>query len=226
MKRYNKVEPDTGRKYQIDGKGYKYYLDDGRHCPDYWNIHALTNNAKERIGYPTQKPSALLERIIKASSNEGDVVLDPFCGCATTCVVAEKLSRQWVGIDVSKKAFELVKIRLQKEVADPTDLFKYDNKIIYREDIPARTDATEPLELVSMRDKKYYLYGVQDGHCKGCTTRFDYRNLTIDHIVPQVKGGGDERDNLQLLCNHCNSVKGKKDMPFLHKRLKELAILS
>ena len=84
--RYNKTEAGTGRKYQIDGKGYKYYLDDGRQCPDYWDIPALTSNAKERTGYPTQKPLKLLERIIKASSNEGDIVLDPFCGCATTLV--------------------------------------------------------------------------------------------------------------------------------------------
>ena len=63
---------------------------------------------KERIGYPTQKPLALLERIIKASSDEGDMVLDPFCGCATACVAAERLNRQWVGIDLSSMALKLV----------------------------------------------------------------------------------------------------------------------
>ena len=59
--------------------------------------------AKERVGYPTQKPLKLLERIVLASSNEGDMVLDPFCGCATACVAAQKLGRQWVGIDISPK---------------------------------------------------------------------------------------------------------------------------
>ena len=76
----------------------------------------IAPSAKERLGYPTQKPIKLLERIVKASSNEGDIVLDPFCGCATTCVVAETLGRKWVGIDVSHKAYELVKKRLTGEV--------------------------------------------------------------------------------------------------------------
>ncbi|MGI9462146.1 MAG: DNA methyltransferase, partial [Alphaproteobacteria bacterium] len=94
----------------------------GKHPDDWWQIQPIAPSAKERIGYPTQKPIALLERIIKASSNEGDMVLDPFCGCATTCIAAEKLGRNWVGIDVSQKAYELVKKRLKKEV--PPDFFR------------------------------------------------------------------------------------------------------
>ncbi|MGU9956298.1 MAG: DNA-methyltransferase [Arenicellales bacterium WSBS_2016_MAG_OTU3] len=83
--------------------------------PESWiYISPIKGNSKENIGYPTQKPLALLERIINASSNEGDIVLDPFCGCATTCVAAEKLKRKWIGIDVSHKAYELVKERLVK----------------------------------------------------------------------------------------------------------------
>ncbi len=93
---------------------------------------------KERIGYPTQKPLALLQRIIKASSNKGDVVLDPFCGCATTCVAAEQLDRQWVGIDISFMAYELVRERLSKEV-HPT-LFEVDKKPYFYTDSPKRTD--------------------------------------------------------------------------------------
>ena len=69
----------------------------------------------EHLGYPTQKPLALYERIIRASSNEGDFVLDPFCGCATTSVAAERLDRQWVGMDIWDKAHETVIDRLQKE---------------------------------------------------------------------------------------------------------------
>ena len=78
----------------------------------------------ERTGYPTQKPVALLERIIKASSNEGDLVLDPFCGCATTCIAAEKLNRQWVGIDISESTEKLAKIRFKEEVDTQMPLFK------------------------------------------------------------------------------------------------------
>ena len=72
-------------------------------------------SSKERTGYPTQKPLVLLDRIIKASSNEGDVVLDPFCGCATACVAAERLGRQWIGIDISPSAETITKLRLTDE---------------------------------------------------------------------------------------------------------------
>ena len=110
----------------------------GKVPEDWWTISPINSKAKERMGYPTQKPLALLERIIKASSNEGEIVLDPFCGCASTCIASELLNRQWIGIDVSEKAYELVKQRLIKEVS--YDLFKYKNPIIYRKDIPQRTD--------------------------------------------------------------------------------------
>ena len=95
---------------------------------------------KERTGYPTQKPLALLHRIIKASSNEGDIVLDPFCGCATTCVAAEQLQRKWIGIDISVKAYDLVRSRLEKEVADKGDILKYQNEVYFSTTAPNRTD--------------------------------------------------------------------------------------
>lgn len=79
---------------------------------DYWNIPMIAGQAKERLGYPTQKPEALLERIILASTNEGDTVLDPFCGCGTTIVVAQNLKRQWIGIDVTHLAITLIRHRL------------------------------------------------------------------------------------------------------------------
>ena len=81
---------------------------------DVWDIPTINNMAKERLGYPTQKPEALLQRIIKASSNVGDLVLDPFCGCGTTLVVAQQLGRKWIGIDVSPIACNLMKERLRR----------------------------------------------------------------------------------------------------------------
>ncbi len=81
---------------------------------DFWDdIPPINAQAKERLGYPTQKPEALLERIIRASSNEGDLVLDPFCGCGTAVVVAERLHRRWLGIDITHLAINLIKNRLQ-----------------------------------------------------------------------------------------------------------------
>jgi site-specific DNA-methyltransferase (adenine-specific) len=93
----------------------KLYLDEmpGTPCDDMWtDIPPINSQAAERLGYPTQKPEALLERIISASSNEGDVVLDPFCGCGTTIAAAQKLGRQWLGIDVTHLAITLMKQRL------------------------------------------------------------------------------------------------------------------
>ncbi|MXY47244.1 MAG: site-specific DNA-methyltransferase, partial [Chloroflexi bacterium] len=108
-----------GRKYRLvygtkNSKGetryYKYYLDKGKIPEDYWtDINSLQSGVRERLGYPTQKPQALLERIISASSNESDVVLDPFCGCGTTVVAAAKLNRKFIGIDISPYAISIIK---------------------------------------------------------------------------------------------------------------------
>jgi DNA modification methylase len=93
----------------------KHYLDEmpGVNLSDWWDdIFPINSQAQERLGYPTQKPEALLERILKASSNEGDLVLDPFCGCGTTVQVAQRLNRRWIGIDVTHLAIGLIKKRL------------------------------------------------------------------------------------------------------------------
>jgi site-specific DNA-methyltransferase (adenine-specific) len=108
----------AGRIYWPSGGGwprYKRYLDEmkGVSLQDLWDdIPPINAVAKERLGYPTQKPEALLARIIQASSNEGDIVLDPFCGCGTTITVAERLKRRWLGIDVTHLAITLIKKRL------------------------------------------------------------------------------------------------------------------
>src|SRR5438045_4449364 len=82
------------------------------------DIDPINSRAAERLGYPTQKPEALLERIIAASSNEGDVVLDPFCGCGTTIHAAHELRRRWIGIDITHFAVGLIKHRLRKDFGD------------------------------------------------------------------------------------------------------------
>jgi site-specific DNA-methyltransferase (adenine-specific) len=86
----------------------------GTSMDDVWDIPVINSQAKERLGYPTQKPEVLLERIIKASSNVGDLVLDPFCGCGTTIAVAESLKRRWIGIDITYLAIDVIKKRLEK----------------------------------------------------------------------------------------------------------------
>ena len=152
----------------------------------------------ERTGYPTQKPLGLLDRIIRTSTNEGDIVLDPFCGCATACLSAESLHRQWIGIDLSPVAARLVESRLRDE-------FGVFAEIHHRTDFPRRSDLGE---LPNYRTHKHTLYGRQEGHCAGCRVLFPFRNLTVDHKVPRAGGGTDHLDNLQLLCAACNSTKG------------------
>ena len=163
--------------------------------------------SKEKTGYPTQKPLALLERIIKASSNEGDLVLDPFCGCATTCVASQRFNRRWVGIDVEEMAVDLVVSRL----TDDAGLFK-DFKHTHK--LPQRADVVKVV--VSNKKVKVILYDLQQGKCKGCDNQLEIRHMEIDHIIPRSKGGGDYRDNYQLLCGNCNRIKGNRPMEFLN----------
>ncbi len=104
---------------------FKRYLDDqrGRPLGDVWtDIPPLNSQAAERLGYPTQKPEALLERIIEMSSNPGDVVLDPFCGCGTAIAVSERLERRWLGIDVTFLAIHLIKSRLAEAFGDALEV--------------------------------------------------------------------------------------------------------
>ena len=130
-KKINKFNVLKVKSYGQSGGGQggavKYYKDKNGvysivSARDWWDISMLSTTHPERTGYPTQKPLELYERIIKASSNEGDLVLDPFCGCATTPVAAERLGRQWVGMDIWEQAYSKVTERLRENgilVDDP-----------------------------------------------------------------------------------------------------------
>lgn len=192
---------------------YDVSMPKGKALNDVWNISILNSQAKEATGYPTQKPIALLERIIKASSNEDGIVFDPFCGCATTCVAADRLHRNWVGIDISPKAVELVVDRIKTDQGFFQD-------IKHRTDIPRRTDLGNIPPYNSPANKKV-LYGEQSGNCNGCNTHFETQHLEIDHIIAKSVGGTDHIGNLQLLCGNCNRIKGNRGQEYLISRLNE-----
>ena len=184
----------------------------GAQLTDWWvDVSPLKKGFNESTGYPTQKPVALLNRIIEASSNQGNVVLDPFCGCATTLVAADRLQRDWIGIDISEKAAELVVERIRADQG----LFK---NIINRTDIPKRTDLGD-IPRYNAPENKTQLYGEQSGYCNGCGTHFEKQHLEVDHIIAENVGGTDHIENLQLLCSHCNRVKGERGQEYLISRL-------
>ena len=186
-----------------------------------WNHFAGTipaTAAKSR-----KLPLALYERIVKASSNEGDVVLDPFCGCATTCVVAERLGRQWVGIDIWDKAHEVVIKRVREAWlavdAPPLGL----SEPVYVTKPPDRTDlGTEAVAFLQVRERikepvgkkmsraeMYEFLLTQHGsECQGCDRSFDDpRYLRLDHNTPRSDGGLNHITNRVLLCGPCNQAK-------------------
>ena len=192
---------------------YRHYIKEGTLPLDWIEIPPINQNSKERTGYPTQKPLALLQRIIKASSNAGDVVFDPFCGCATTCVAAQQLGRKWIGIDIETKASEILIDRL----SDDAGLFKNFVHLNENASLPKRTDVKEEPVSTSIKEK---LFEQQEGLCGGCKKEFDIYNFEIDHIIPKAKGGGDYYENYQLLCGNCNRIKGDRPMEYLRIKIK------
>lgn len=211
----------------------KRYLDEmqGRPIQQLWaDIDSINSQAKERTGYPTQKPIALYGRMIEASSNEGDLVLDPFCGCATTPIAAERLGRQWVGIDIWDSAYKMVLDRLQSEqLAVPTAqaeefpaLLTF-GEVRYETTPPVRTDdaktAAPTLVLkvqvpepsgpkMTNADMKAFLIQKEGIVCRGCLRKFDdERYLQLDHNAPRSQGGLHHISNRLLLCGPCNLAK-------------------
>jgi site-specific DNA-methyltransferase (adenine-specific) len=170
----------------------------------------LKGNSKESTGYPTQKPLALLRRIVKISSTEGNIVMDPFCGCATTCVAAQQLGRKWIGIDIEKQAVNILVERLSNDAK----MFK---DFVNTDIVPQRTD----VQIIDPEEKsvKERLYKEQNGLCNGCGNKFELWNLDTDHIIPKSKGGGNYYENYQLLCGACNKMKAANTMESLREKI-------
>jgi len=154
----------AGRIYWPSKRGgtprLKWYVDEleGPALLDLWtDISPISSNAAEHLGYPTQKPPRLLERIIKASSNKGDMVLDAFCGCGTACIEAQKLGRKWIGIDISPTAVKVIENQLKK-----IGVFKDKDYIL----IGAPTTATQLRELKPFEFQNWVINEMQAHHSK------------------------------------------------------------
>lgn len=167
---------------------FKRYLDEqrGRPLGDVWtDIAPLNSQAAERTNYPTQKPLALLERVIRAASKPGDLVLDPFCGCGTTVESAERHGRKWIGIDIAPKAVEVISSRFERvELAQP--------EIIWH---PADEEAAKELAKANKLDfEKWVLRKVkaakQRKHDRGIDGESNYKDGSKSyHVLVSVKGG-------------------------------------
>lgn len=196
------------------------------------HIPPVTSSSAERTGWPTQKPLALLRLLIRAASNEGDWVLDPFAGCATTCVAAEIEQRQWAGIDIDEVAVGVTLKRLQEHAdaslhnlnltgfaagLEPATVNLPPNP-------PKRTDSTRPKR---SRNLKAILWAglpkppddSNRGVCPGCHKAKYAEDFDLDHIIPKARNGQDIDSNIQLLCGNCNRIKGDRGMDYLKEKL-------
>jgi len=181
----------------------------GRIPFDWWQIPILTNSAKERLGYPTQKPEALLERIVKASSNEGDVILDAYCGCGTSVAVAERLKRNWIGIDITYHSISLILKRMEESFGEDIA------KSIKVDGIPQ--DMNAAIALANRQDdrlrKEFEKWAVltytnnrgvinsKKGADKGIdgVVYFADTANTTERMIIQVKSGGANRSTIATL---------------------------
>ena len=181
---------------------------------DVWtDVPALNNMARERTGYPKQKPLALLRRIVAASSREGDLVLDPFSGCATALVAAEELSRNWAGIDVDRRAHRLLLARM-RELTEPV------LTIEHRTDAPRRTDLEGPVAK-NTSHMVNCLLEEQRTRCFGCRRDGLQGELEPVHIIDTEQGGSRQLDNLMLLCPICKRARSARSKDYFLARLSD-----
>ena len=217
----------------------KRFLDEskGLTLQDIWmDIQAVRSWHSERTGFRTQKPLALYERIIAASSNPGDLVLDPFTGCATTPIAAERLGRQWAGIDLWDGAYDCVRQRMEdnRQLASESNgevTGDLNPQIIYTTTPPIRTDDGDSAPVLKLQlrvqrpvepwqrlthaqirailEKAQSLGGAGLGQviCAGCGISLPARHFELDHVNPRAQGGENWITNRVLLCGPCNRRK-------------------
>lgn len=248
-------DPDPARQPYADATvdRFKHYIGNVRGSTDFGqqslnplgkhpddvitDIQPIAPSSNDRIGYPTQKPLELYERLIATSSEKGDMVLDPFAGCATTCVAAEKLERQWVGIDIWEEAADIVIERLENEglkapkytrkTKKARQQYLFASEFTFTDELPERTDDEEvavatlptlkrallaPWQRLSNAEIREELEDAQvddEGWiiCAGCGRQLEGPFMELDHITPRSGGGANDISNRVLLCSPCNGRK-------------------
>ena len=208
----------TGIGGRLTRANVEQYREKGKLPEDYWlegrdKMSPPGRVPSEYTGFRTQKPLALLHRVIGASSNEGDLVLDPFCGCATTMVAAQAMQRHWIGIDLSEVTADLIVQRL----SDPNSN-KMFTDFVHTKKFPRRTDIKIEKPSENVRER---LYRQQKGKCRSCQRKWEIYDLELDHIIPKSKNGADHYENYQLLCPNCNRIKGDRPMEYLMAKIRE-----
>ena len=182
-------------------------------------LNYLNPNSKERVRFPTQKPVALYKRLICASSDEGDLILDPFAGCATSAIAAEASGRSWVGIDIWPDAHAMVVRRLKdagysvsvdklREAPTRSDGVLVTDKLIQAANELRRSGPGKPDSRETRKIKTDLLAGHSFFTCKGCNYRHPDAMATLDHDRPLMHGGKTTLENSRLLCLPCNESKG------------------
>lgn len=215
-----RLETDAdGRKYRLvygtknrkgETKYYKYYLDVGKTPEDWWtDINSIQATSAERLGYPTQKPEALMERIVKACSNEGDLVLDAYCGCGTTVAVAQRLNRRWIGIDITYQSVSLVLRRLEHTFgADVLSTVQTDGiprdvasaqALAHKKDDRLRKEFEKWAVLTYTANRA--IINEKKGADAGIDARAYFKTGRLDNakIIFQVKSGGVKRGDVATL---------------------------
>ena len=199
---------------------YKIYaeMSEGERLSDVLTtIGPVIRQAREDAGWPDQVPEDLLHLIVRASTNPGDVVLDPFCGSGTACVVAEQLGRHWVGIEQAQEGFDALSTRLDREL----DLVG----ITAQHDPPDRTDTDMMDVLPKPHELKSLLYGKQEGRCRSCEHQLPLHLLAVDRIDRRYSRRPEGIENLQLLCLHCKGLRGRSSPDYLVAELYRRGVL-
>ena len=206
------TDPDGRVFYSIKsaGKIYKYYADEGVIPTDVWTEFShLQQKDPERLGYPTQKPEDLLERIVKASSSEGETVMDAYCGCGTTIAVAQRLKRRWIGMDITYQSISLILRRIEfsfgKETLDkitidgiPRDMRSVE-ALAHKKDDRLRKEFEKWAVLTYTNNRA--IINEKKGADAGIDARAYFLTGKDDNakIVFQVKSGGVKRGDIATL---------------------------